>query len=291
MRWRRPSAISPASSSLSESSRKTFSSSRLAPCGSSLPSRRRAGAGRLLRPRLCGQRRRAPRDLPPSTRKTERRRGWREDVLIVVVGGQHDDAGAWGPGGREAGGFDAVHAGHDQVHQRVWSVLGREPDGLLHSHLPPHRDVRPRVSRNALTPRLTSSWSSTSRTVIGSLIASLPCVQRADTSNPGPFARRTLDLDAPAEPHEPFAHALKAEALARVLRGVEAAPIVGDAEGQGAGGVDQVNLRPVRSAVPGDVRKGLLRDAEERLYLQRRLSFAPDVDLGRDLGLCDQPLT
>src|SRR3712207_8931005 len=42
---------------------------------------------------------------------------FRSDVLVVVVGGQHDHAGARRLGGEAAGSFDAVHAGHDQVHQ------------------------------------------------------------------------------------------------------------------------------------------------------------------------------
>src|SRR3712207_5785642 len=70
-----------------------------------------------------------------------------KDVLVVVVGGKHDHVRAWGPGGQAAGGLDAVHARHDQVHQRhVGGVLGRKAHGLLPTpRLGDHGDVRSRL--------------------------------------------------------------------------------------------------------------------------------------------------
>src|SRR5919202_1391196 len=55
-----------------------------------------------------------------------------EDVLVVVVGGEHYDVRSRGSGCQTARSLYAVHARHDQVHQRyVGRVLAREPDSLL----------------------------------------------------------------------------------------------------------------------------------------------------------------
>src|SRR5918995_1823237 len=55
-----------------------------------------------------------------------------EDMLVVVVGGEHYDARARRPARQTACGLYTIHTRHDQVHQRhVGCVLGREPDGLF----------------------------------------------------------------------------------------------------------------------------------------------------------------
>src|SRR3712207_3047301 len=77
-----------------------------------------------------------------------------KDVLVVVGGGKHDHVRAWRPGGQAAGGFDAVHARHDQVHQRhVGGVLGRKAHGLLPTlRLGDHGDVRSRLQERPYPP-------------------------------------------------------------------------------------------------------------------------------------------
>src|ERR687886_1317760 len=144
------------------------------------------------------------------------------------------------------------------------------------------------VSRNARTPCLTSAWSSTSKTVIGSFMLHHLggcAVQRTNADDARPLARRTLDFHAPTELREPFAHALQAETIPIILRWVEPAAIVGDAQRYSVGAVDQVDLDALSIAVLGDVRQGFLGYAEERLLdLQGCLTFAPDVDLSRDLA-------
>jgi hypothetical protein len=88
-----------------------------------------------------------------------------------------------------------------------------------------------------------------------------------------------------AEPDQPLAHALQTEAPARVPRGVEAAAVVSDAQGDGACGVGQVDLSVPGCAVPGDVGQRFLGDAEERLfYLQRYPALALDPKISPDLG-------
>src|SRR5215203_1684449 len=88
-----------------------------------------------------------------------------------------------------------------------------------------------------------------------------------------------------AEPDQPLAHALQTEAPARVSRGVEAAAVVSDTQGDGIFGVDQVHLSVPGSAVPGDVCQRLLGDTEERLfYLQRHPTLAPDPKICPDLS-------
>src|SRR3712207_5411474 len=109
-------------------------------------------------------------------------------------------------------------------------------------------------------------------------------MERADAGDPRSAAQLTLDVHAPAELQQALAHAPQAEALARGLGGVEAAAVVGDAQRERVGGVDEVHPGMLRPAVLGDVRQGFLGDAEERLLdLQRRLALAAYADLGRDL--------
>ena len=171
-------------------------------------------------------------------------------------------------------------------------MLGREPDGLFSgAGLGDHADVALRLEEGP-HPWRTSAWSSTSRTVIGSLMLSrlsfdvLSNGQTQMTRVPSPGA---LDVDASAELRQPFTNAPQAEAVPHVFRRIESMTVVDDTQHQAIGLVDEVNLDVFGAAVPGDVRQGFLGHAEERLLeLQGGFALAPDVDLGRDLGLRDQ---
>ena len=70
-------------------------------------------------------------------------------------------------------------------------------------------------------------------------------------------------------------------ALGNVAR-VEAPPVVGYAEGEFPVRVGEVDLGVARAAVAGDVRQGLLGDAEDGLFrFQRGLALAADEPGGR----------
>src|SRR5215216_2980751 len=114
-----PSAISlSTSSSRSERSWNTFGSARRAPCSSRTTLAARVG--KLLWAYFLEY-----------VRESAGPDGG-EYVLVVVVGGEYYNVRAWGASRQAARSLHAVHARHDQVHQRhVGRVLGRETDGLF----------------------------------------------------------------------------------------------------------------------------------------------------------------
>src|SRR4051794_10615350 len=163
------------------------------------------------------------------------------------------------------------------------------------------------LPRNASNPRRTTSWSSTTSTLMVSAFAS--CIsgrialKRDPYSHSCPGPRRTGDRKAPTDLERAASHRVEAEVTGMSVVGVEAAPVVTDLDHDLLMlGLDP-NPRDGGSGVPHDIRERLPSDGEQlRLHLlghrQPRLRSA-NLDrqavrgaelMGMSRERCNQPV-